>query len=94
MARRLFFPPANPFKVMEDVEFGIGKLQLQWKEEGLDLDLDYLDVVAMSEDSDLPVKNRGRHSDTKDSTMYLPAFPGKCKRGFYYNSKLKMCVKR
>jgi hypothetical protein len=94
MGRRLFLPPANPFKVLEDMEFGIGKLHDQWKEEDLDLDLDYLDVVAMSEDSDLPVKNRGRHSDTLDSRMYLPYFEGKCKRGYYYNSKIGMCVKR
>jgi len=79
---------------MEDMEIGLGNLQDQWKEEDLDLDLDYLDVVAMSEDSDLPVKNRGRHSDTIDSKMYMPGLPGKCKRGFYYNSKIGMCVKR
>jgi hypothetical protein len=91
---RLFLPPPNPFKVYDDVQFALGELESQWKEEDLDLDLDYLDVVAMSEDSDLPVKNRGRHSDTKDSKMYLPSVKGKCKRGYYYNSQNGMCVKR
>jgi hypothetical protein len=54
----------------------------------------YSKRVSVSENSGLPA-NRGRHRDTRKTSKqsYTPSVVGKCKKGYYYDPKRKLCIK-
>lgn len=89
MTGRLFWPPTNPWTWWDHVQYGKEWTHRDDDQEEIDQPL----IVATSEIVSLPA-DRGRRSDTSGSRMYTPSILGKCKRGYYYNSKLKKCVKR